>query len=216
VIFTQFVDDALGCASYLVGDPDTGEAALVDPSFAIEQYLEEADRRGITIVRVIETHTHADHLSGHGRLALEHGIPITIHRLAGAKYPHDPMEDGDEIVLGKPVGGDLREGKMTLAVIHLLHRDARAANLIRKIVSEHASTIDECELPRKSTDTSSSSVTSRTPFMGPAAAFLRAALMSSALVALPSSTVRSTSDTFGVGTRMATPSSLPLSSGMAR
>jgi len=100
VIFTQFVDDALGCASYLVGDPDTGEAALVDPSFAIEQYLEEADRRGITIVRVIETHTHADHLSGHGRLALEHGIPITIHRLAGAKYPHDPMEDGDEIVLG--------------------------------------------------------------------------------------------------------------------
>jgi glyoxylase-like metal-dependent hydrolase (beta-lactamase superfamily II)/rhodanese-related sulfurtransferase len=100
VIFTQFVDDALGCASYLVGDPGTGEAALVDPSFAIEQYLEEADRRGERIVRVIETHTHADHLSGHGRLALEHGIPVSVHRIAGAEYPHDPMEDGDEIVLG--------------------------------------------------------------------------------------------------------------------
>jgi len=100
VIFTQFVDDALGCASYLVGDPGTGEAVLVDPSYAIEQYLEEADRRGVRIVRVIETHTHADHLSGHGRLALEHGIPVSVHRIAGAEYPHDPLEDGDEIVLG--------------------------------------------------------------------------------------------------------------------
>jgi hydroxyacylglutathione hydrolase len=100
VIFTQFVDDALGCASYLVGDPGTNEAALIDPAFAIEQYLEEADRRGVRIVRVIETHTHADHLSGHGRLALEHGIPVSIHASAGAAYPHDPMEDGDEIRLG--------------------------------------------------------------------------------------------------------------------
>jgi glyoxylase-like metal-dependent hydrolase (beta-lactamase superfamily II)/rhodanese-related sulfurtransferase len=100
VIFTQFVDDALGCASYLVGDPGTGEAALVDPSFAIEQYLEEADRRGVRIVRVVETHTHADHLSGHGRLALEHGIPVSVHASAGVAYPNDPIEDGDEIVLG--------------------------------------------------------------------------------------------------------------------
>jgi hydroxyacylglutathione hydrolase len=100
VIFTQFVDDALGCASYLVGDPGTGEAVLVDPSFAIEQYLEEADRRGVRIVRVLETHTHADHLSGHGRLALEHGIPVSIHSSAGVEYANDPLEDGDETVLG--------------------------------------------------------------------------------------------------------------------
>ena len=44
MIFTQFVDDALGCASYLVGDPGTGDAVVVDPAFAIEQYLEEAAR----------------------------------------------------------------------------------------------------------------------------------------------------------------------------
>jgi glyoxylase-like metal-dependent hydrolase (beta-lactamase superfamily II)/rhodanese-related sulfurtransferase len=100
VIFTQFVDDALGCASYLVGDPGTGEAALVDPAFAIEQYLDEAERRDVRIVRVIETHTHADHLSGHGRLALEHGIPVSVHTAAEPEYPHDPMEDGDEIRLG--------------------------------------------------------------------------------------------------------------------
>jgi glyoxylase-like metal-dependent hydrolase (beta-lactamase superfamily II)/rhodanese-related sulfurtransferase len=103
VIFTQFVDDALGCASYLVGDETVGVAALVDPAFAIEQYLEEADRRGVRIVRVVETHTHADHVSGHGRLALEHGLPVSVHPAADAEYPHDPMEDGVEIALGEVV-----------------------------------------------------------------------------------------------------------------
>ncbi len=100
MIFTQFVDDALGCASYIVGDPGTGKAVVVDPAFAIEQYLVEAARRDLRIVRTIETHTHADHLSGHGRLALEHGIPVSIHPTANAEYAHDPMEDGAEIVLG--------------------------------------------------------------------------------------------------------------------
>src|SRR6188508_2565848 len=97
MIFTQFVDDALGCASYLVGDPGTGHAVVVDPAFAIEQYLADAERHGVRIVRVVETHTHADHLSGHGRLALEHGIPVSVHPAANAEYPHDWLEDGDEI-----------------------------------------------------------------------------------------------------------------------
>jgi hydroxyacylglutathione hydrolase len=100
MVFTQFVDDALGCASYLVGDPGTGEAVVVDPAFAIEQYLEEAEHREVRIVRAVETHTHADHLSGHGRLALEHGVPVSIHPAAEAQYPHDPLEDGAEIALG--------------------------------------------------------------------------------------------------------------------
>jgi hydroxyacylglutathione hydrolase len=103
VIFRQFVDDALGCASYLVGDEGVGEAAVVDPAYAIEQYLEEAARRKVRIVRVVETHTHADHLSGHGRLALEHEVPVSIHPEAGAEYPHDPLEDGDEIAVGEVV-----------------------------------------------------------------------------------------------------------------
>ncbi len=103
MIFTQFVADDLGCASYLVGDESSQTAALVDPAFAIEQYLEEAERRGVRLVRTIETHTHADHVSGHGRLALEHGIPVSVHPAAEAEYPHDPMEDGDEIALGDVV-----------------------------------------------------------------------------------------------------------------
>ena len=70
------------------------------PAFAIEQYLEEAERRDVRIVRVVETHTHADHLAGHGRFALEHGVPVSVHSAAEAEFPHDALEDGDEIALG--------------------------------------------------------------------------------------------------------------------
>ena len=103
MIFTQFVDDALGCASYLVGDAETRSAVVVDPAFAIEQYLDEAGRQDVRIVRTIETHTHADHVAGHGRLALEHDVPVSIHPAAEAAYPHDPLEDGDEIAVGQVV-----------------------------------------------------------------------------------------------------------------
>jgi hydroxyacylglutathione hydrolase len=108
VIFHQFLNDDLGCACYLVGDEDAGIAALVDPPYAIEPLLEEAERRGLRIVRTIETHTHADHVSGHGRLALERGVPISIHADAGVDYPNDPMRDGDAIEVGA----------VTLGVIH--------------------------------------------------------------------------------------------------
>ena len=103
MLFRQFLDDDLGCASYLVGDESAGVAAVVDPPFAVQPLLEEAERRGVRIVRVVETHTHADHLSGHGRLALEHGIPISIHPAAAVNYPHEPLEDGAEIELGSIV-----------------------------------------------------------------------------------------------------------------
>jgi hydroxyacylglutathione hydrolase len=96
----QFVDDDLGCASYLIGDEKAGEAVLVDPAFAIEPFLEGAASQGLRITRVLETHTHADHLSGHGRLALEHGIPVAVHRHAGAAYPHDELDEGTEVPVG--------------------------------------------------------------------------------------------------------------------
>jgi rhodanese-related sulfurtransferase/glyoxylase-like metal-dependent hydrolase (beta-lactamase superfamily II) len=54
-------------------------------------------------VAALETHTHADHLSGHGRLALEHGVPVRVHEAAGATFPHEPLVDGTEIELGDVV-----------------------------------------------------------------------------------------------------------------
>ena len=100
MLFLQFVDEDLGCASYLVGDADAGEALLIDPAYAIEPYLTAAEQAGVRIVRVLETHTHADHVSGHGRLALEHDVPVSIHRDAVAAFPHDPLADGDALTAG--------------------------------------------------------------------------------------------------------------------
>jgi hydroxyacylglutathione hydrolase len=101
VVFRQFLDDSLGCASYLIGDG--GEAVVVDPAYAIEHYLEAAEHDGLRISRVVETHTHADHVSGHGRFALAHGLPVSIHPAAEPKYAFDPLEDGHEIELGDVV-----------------------------------------------------------------------------------------------------------------
>ena len=84
MIFHQFINDDLGCASYLVGDEEAGIAVVVDPPFEIEPLRAQAESREVRIVRTIETHTHADHVSGHGHLALDHGVPVTIHAAAGA------------------------------------------------------------------------------------------------------------------------------------
>ena len=103
MLFRQFVDDDLGCASYLIGDESSGEAVVVDPAYATERYLAAAEQEEVRLTRVLETHTHADHVSGHGRLALEHGLPVSIHAAAGAEYDFTPFEDGEEIAVGSVV-----------------------------------------------------------------------------------------------------------------
>ena len=100
MLFRQFVDEGLGCASYLVGDEHAGVAVVVDPAYAIEPYFEEAARRRVRIERVLETHTHADHVSGHGRLALEHDAAVAVHPAAEPEFPFEPLEDGAEIEVG--------------------------------------------------------------------------------------------------------------------
>jgi glyoxylase-like metal-dependent hydrolase (beta-lactamase superfamily II) len=100
VLFRQFVDDDLGCASYLIGDESSGEAVVIDPAYEVAQYLDAAEAEGVRIVRVLETHTHADHVSGHGRLALEHGIPVAIHAAAEPDYEFEALADGDEVKVG--------------------------------------------------------------------------------------------------------------------
>lgn len=100
MIFRQLIHDDLGCASYLVGDAGAGVVAVVDPKLEIDEYLELARYLGVSIEHILETHTHADHVSGHGRLAAATGATIHIHREAGAGYPHEPFEDGWELELG--------------------------------------------------------------------------------------------------------------------
>src|ERR1700694_4502558 len=100
MIFRQLIHDDLGCASYLIGDEDAGVAAVVDPKFEIEEYLALARYMGVRIEHVLETHNHADHVSGHGRLAAATGGTIHIHRLAQPDYDNGPFDDGWELQLG--------------------------------------------------------------------------------------------------------------------
>lgn len=100
MIFRQILHEDLGCASYLVGDDGDGVAAVVDPKFDVEEYLELAAYLGVRIEHVLETHNHADHVSGHGRLAAATGATIHVHRDAQVAYPHEPIEDGWELELG--------------------------------------------------------------------------------------------------------------------
>src|SRR6059036_1417361 len=101
MIFRQLTHDDLGCASYLIGDSHAGVAAVVDPRLDIDEYLRLARYLGVYIDHVLETHNHADHVSGHGRLAAATGATIHIHRLAAAEYHHEPFDDGWELELGE-------------------------------------------------------------------------------------------------------------------
>jgi glyoxylase-like metal-dependent hydrolase (beta-lactamase superfamily II)/rhodanese-related sulfurtransferase len=100
VVFRQLIHDDLGCASYLIGDERAGVAAVVDPKIDIDEYLRLARFLGVAIEHIIETHTHADHVSGHGRLQAATGATIHVHADAGAAYEHDAFEDGWRLSLG--------------------------------------------------------------------------------------------------------------------
>ncbi|MDA8068890.1 MAG: MBL fold metallo-hydrolase [Actinomycetota bacterium] len=100
MIFRQITHDDLGCASYFIGDEKAGVAAVVDPRFEIDEYLDLARYVGVRIEHIFETHNHADHVSGHGRLAAATGAVIHIHREAQPAYAHEPFDDGDEFQLG--------------------------------------------------------------------------------------------------------------------
>jgi hydroxyacylglutathione hydrolase len=100
MIFRQLTHDDLGCASYLIGDEHAGVAAVVDPRLDIDEYLRLARYLGVRIEHILETHNHADHVSGHGRLAAATGARIHIHTGADPDYDHDAIGDGWELALG--------------------------------------------------------------------------------------------------------------------
>ncbi len=97
----QFVRDESGCASYLVGSLRDGCCAVIDPQWAIDPYLQAAAAKGLRITHVLETHLHADHISGGRRLAEATGAEICLHVDADARYPHRALRDGDRLRLGE-------------------------------------------------------------------------------------------------------------------
>src|SRR3954454_1794567 len=100
MLFRQVIHEDLGCASYLVGDGSAGVGAVVDPQWDIDPYLRLSRLQGARIEHVLETHNHADHVSGHGRLARATGAVIHLHELADADFPHETFVDGWLLELG--------------------------------------------------------------------------------------------------------------------
>ena len=99
--FQQLLDQLHGCASYLIASRSTHEAAVVDPSMRIEQYDDLLRARDFTLRYVIDTHVHADHVSGARRLAEAHQAMLCLHESAQVSYLFHPLRDGDELALGQ-------------------------------------------------------------------------------------------------------------------
>jgi len=98
VYFQRFYLGCLSHASYMIGSG--GIAAVIDPQRDAGIYLEDAQRQGLRIRYVIETHLHADFISGHQELAGITGVEIYLGAPAGARFPHVPVHDGDELSFG--------------------------------------------------------------------------------------------------------------------
>src|SRR5213594_559577 len=98
MIFDQFYLGCLAHASYLIGSE--GVAAVVDPQRDIDIYLAAASEHDLKIAHVIETHLHADFVSGHRELAERTGAEVVFGKRAGAAFPHRPVGDGDELRVG--------------------------------------------------------------------------------------------------------------------
>ena len=101
MILTQHYLACLSHASYLIGDESTGRAVVVDPRRDVGVYLQEAAQGGLRIERVIETHVHADFLSGHLELADRTGAVISYGVGADVGFPIDPLHDGQRLSLGE-------------------------------------------------------------------------------------------------------------------
>jgi glyoxylase-like metal-dependent hydrolase (beta-lactamase superfamily II)/rhodanese-related sulfurtransferase len=101
MLFTQYYLDCLSQASYLIGDESTGQAVVVDPRRDVAEYLDDAEASGLRIVGVVNTHFHADFVSGHLELARETGAWIGYGEAASASFPIRHLADGERISLGE-------------------------------------------------------------------------------------------------------------------
>jgi hydroxyacylglutathione hydrolase len=99
--FQSFYLTCLAHASYMVGSD--GIAAVIDPQRDVDIYIKDAEQQGLKIAYVIETHLHADFVSGHRELAERTGATICMSAKAGATFPHRDVHDGDKIEFGKCV-----------------------------------------------------------------------------------------------------------------
>jgi glyoxylase-like metal-dependent hydrolase (beta-lactamase superfamily II)/rhodanese-related sulfurtransferase/TusA-related sulfurtransferase len=101
MIFQQLANEDSGCLSYLIGCGEAGQAIIVDPGRdRVSEYLRLARKKGLRIAHVIETHTHADHISGNRDLAAATRAAIHVHAAAGVAFEHENLRDGSTVRVG--------------------------------------------------------------------------------------------------------------------
>jgi len=125
VYFKQFYLGCLAQASYLIGSE--GEAVVVDPRRDVDEYVADAEAQGLRIRHVIETHLHADFVSGHRELAERTGAEVVFGAAAGAAIPHRAVRDGDEIRVGAVVLRFLETPGHTPESVSIVVTDAAAS-----------------------------------------------------------------------------------------
>ena len=103
MFFKQFKVEGLGCLSYMIGCPLSGQAYVIDPKRDIADYLAVAEENGLAITGIIDTHVHADHITGSQELRAATGADIYMEYAAGVAYEHKSLRDGDRIEIGKAV-----------------------------------------------------------------------------------------------------------------
>jgi glyoxylase-like metal-dependent hydrolase (beta-lactamase superfamily II)/rhodanese-related sulfurtransferase len=120
--FNQLLNEDAGCSSYVVASRKSKEAIVVDPALAIDQYLELAERRDLKVVMVIDTHIHADHISGARKLAAVTGAELAMHESADVLYPFRGLQDGEKLQIGQ-------------LVIEVLHTPGHRPELISLVIT---------------------------------------------------------------------------------
>lgn len=129
MIFTQYYLDCLSQASYLIGDETSGRAVVVDPRRDIDEYVRDAAAAGLTIELVIETHFHADFLSGHLELAAATGAEIAFSSVAETEFVSRKLADGERIELGD-------------VVLEIRHTPGHTPESVSIVVWEHAADVE--------------------------------------------------------------------------
>lgn len=99
--FRQVVREETGCASYLVGSAQTGECLAFDPIWSVEPLITLARESGYRITRVVDSHAHADHVSGARRLARKCDATLLLPKRMEVSYPAQQLSDGELFRLGE-------------------------------------------------------------------------------------------------------------------
>src|SRR5437762_907015 len=133
MFFKQFYLGCLAHASYLIGSD--GEAAVVDPRRDVDTYIDEAKERGFRIRHVIETHLHADFVSGHRELARRTGANIYFGAKADAQFDYVPVNDGDEIRMGDVVLRFLETPGHTPESVSILDVDRSVSDVPKAVLT---------------------------------------------------------------------------------